>query len=119
MGYYTQFSFNYLEGSEEDFRSLLEDIDGLLGGHDAATNESVYAKWYDHEKDMKALSEKYPDLTFSVEGDGEETMDLWQCFWHAGRSWHEAVRFTSYGEIRHLLHDEGKEENADSKESNN
>ena len=119
MGYYTQFTFSYIEGPEEDFRSLLGDIDGLLGGHDAATNESVYAKWYDHEKDLKALSEKYPDLTFCVEGDGEETMDLWQCFWHAGRSCHEAVRFTSYGEIRHLLHDEGKEENADSKESNN
>ncbi len=105
MGYYTNYSFSYLEGPPEDFRHLLEDIDGILGGHDAVTGESVYAKWYDHENDIRGLSEKYPDLTFCVEGDGEETMDLWQCFWHAGRSWHEAVRFTSYGEIRHLLHD--------------
>ncbi len=103
MGYYTLYSFSHLEGPEEDYENLLKDIDAIVGGNEARTQESVYAKWYDHEKDLKALSEKYPDLTFSVDGDGEETLDLWQSFWHAGRSWYETVHFTQYCDVRHLL----------------
>ncbi len=117
MGYYTNYSFSHLEGPQEDFRHLLEDIDGILGGHDAVTGESVYAKWYDHEKDIRALSEKYPALTFGVFGDGEDSDDLWQCFWHGGRSWYETVHFTQYRDVRHLLQD-GDGENDKSKTAN-
>ena len=41
-------------------------------------------KWYDHESDMCELSAMFPDLYFTLEGDGEEFDDFWRKLFHNG-----------------------------------
>ena len=37
-------------------------------------------KWYEWENDMSIVSKKFPHILFTVEGIGEESGDIWQCF---------------------------------------
>jgi hypothetical protein len=43
------------------------------------------SKWYDHEKDMRALSSAFPDVLFCLSGDGEEHDDFWKEYYMNGR----------------------------------
>ena len=42
-------------------------------------------KWYEHESDMKAVSEKYPDLEITLKGAGAEQGDVWEKEFRAGK----------------------------------
>lgn len=100
MGYLTTFSFNLINGPEEQYDKLLKDIEEITGIKDVSEYESLDAKWYDADKDLKQLSKKYPDITFSVWGDGEDSEDVWQQFWHAGEVFSEGLEFSSYKDIK-------------------
>lgn len=41
-------------------------------------------KWYEHEEDMKEISEAYPLLVFALMGWGEETADHWRQYFQNG-----------------------------------
>lgn len=103
MGYYTLYSITLEEGPEEQYAEMLKDIDAIMGSCDMSRNESIFAKWYDYNRDMEELSRKYPDITVRLNGDGEDSDDLWQTFWHNGRSFTESVRFASYRDIKEQL----------------
>lgn len=103
MGYYTNFSFTLEEGPKEQYEKMLKDIDGIIGNDETSSFESVNTKWYDYDKDIKQLSERYPDIAFRVYGDGEESDDLWQEYWRAGKCFREQVKFATYDEIKDKL----------------
>ena len=104
MGYYTQFSFDLIEGPEEQFNELLKDIDEMLDtDSEIMDTHAVLTKWYSRDEDLKALSVKYPDIFFRVLGRGEEDLDLWQQYWHAGKCFSEGVQFKSFKEIRNKI----------------
>ena len=103
MGYYTNFSISLKEGPVEQYRKMLADIDDILGCGDMSALESCCAKWYEYGDDLRKLSEKYPDITFRVNGDGEDPSDLWQEFWRAGNRFREQVHFVRYEEIKDKL----------------
>ena len=46
-------------------------------------NDSM--KWYEHEGDMCKLSAMFPDLYFTLEGDGEEFDDFWRKLFYNGQ----------------------------------
>ena len=46
-------------------------------------------KWYDHDKTMRELSAQYPDVLFTLTGEGEEPGDLWVKYYKGGKC-HEA-----------------------------
>lgn len=103
MGYNTTFCFGLMEGNREQYDAMLEDIDKIIGDNEASLNECVNAKWYNHEEDLEKISKKYPDIAFSVEGDGEDFDDHWIQYWHNGKSYSEKIHFKSYNEIKHLI----------------
>ena len=95
MGYYTRFEGRvtgpwelmeqFVEAAENDetFGSYgglpLQDwLDGDFFGGDTA-------KWYDWQKDMVEVSERFPHLLFSLQGEGEESGDIWKAWARNGR----------------------------------
>lgn len=41
--------------------------------------------WYEHEKDMRAMSEKFADVLFTLRGEGEEGGDIWVKYFLNGK----------------------------------
>ncbi len=77
MGYMTRFCLSWEphESEPEIFiKANQKDYYGISPDGEAADE----CKWYDHEKDMKRLSEAFPAITFILEGEGEEQGDVWK-----------------------------------------
>lgn len=49
------------------------------------------AKWYNYTDDMKKLSEYFPNVIFSLQGDGEEKLDMWIHYFCNGKSYRETI----------------------------
>ncbi len=95
MGYYTWFELDieYLDSREP----IGEKLKVHIKEHVEKWNEYVaYAmfgaggimpdehKWYEHEDDMKLVSQDFPDLVFILTGWGEETGDIWRKYFIRG-----------------------------------
>jgi len=59
----------FLYGNTEPIKGSLEDS----------------CKWYDHETDMKRLSEQFPNVVFTLNGRGEESGDVWVKYFKNGK----------------------------------
>ena len=96
MGYYTKYE---LETSGPN----------QIAAHKAAAvyNEATYyaiydeqsCKWYDHVKDMKEISRKYPEVLFTLSGIGEEYPDIWVKYFKNGNVQVEKAVIT-FGECK-------------------
>jgi len=42
-------------------------------------------KWYDHDEDMRAISNACPGVLFALSGDGEESGDIWTSYYLDGK----------------------------------
>ncbi len=42
-------------------------------------------KWYEWEREMRAISAKFPEVFFTVEGHGEEDGDIWIAYFLGGK----------------------------------
>lgn len=91
MGYYTDYRITVKHGSV-DMDKLKEEMDQESGyefeneGGYIASSDCI--KWYDWTPDMKKVSQKFPEVLIMVEGEGEESGDVWQCYFHNGRHEH-------------------------------
>lgn len=47
------------------------------------TTESV--KWYEHEDHIRALSKEFPNVLFTLRGEGEESGDIWNKYFLNGK----------------------------------
>lgn len=66
----------------EDLRDSNEEAAYALE-EDGSPSDAV--KWYDHRKDLGLFSKKYPNWLFKLEGEGEESGDLWIEYFHDGK----------------------------------
>lgn len=85
MGYYTYYTLAYYGSPEDeqalqdfqpdqaDFKFPVKLIKQLI-----ADNGDNDWKWYDWEEDMQTLARKFPNITFALHGDGEESDDIWE-----------------------------------------
>jgi len=55
-------------------------------------NDYVNATWYTEEKNMKEFSTYFPEYVFVIDGDGEESGDVWQTAYHNGKENTEYVK---------------------------
>ena len=95
MGYYTNFllKYSYAEGfnANEDDEIIRKDICHSLSriadwmrekDVEELMDYGCEYKWYNWESDMKELAEEYPNIHFTLEGEGEEQGDIWMAdFW--------------------------------------
>jgi len=83
MGYYTEYalSANNAEGLEDKITKDLEEI----SGYSIRFGYSDSCKWYNHQDDMLTLSKIYPNVVFVLEGEGEESEDLWIKYFKNGK----------------------------------
>ena len=51
-------------------------------------------KWYDHYDEMIILSKEFPSLYFELEGQGEDSGDLWREYFHNGEGMHSDAQIT-------------------------
>ena len=100
MGYYTNFTLNCYDNCASSFdissktefgRALtaaLHEINPYYfdDDFDLKTLPDDYLKWYDHDEDMIKLSLRFPDYIFILEGDGEDSSDLWRTIYYDGQS---------------------------------
>ena len=104
MSYYTEFSLNISkEGNEcrELIEKEIEKMDVFSEGN-YEDGYFAYEKWYEFDNDMHILSMRFPDVTFELEGFGEEHDDHWLNYYKGGRVMRNGIEI-----IRHPF-DESK-----------
>lgn len=107
MGYYTRYSLEVhaadTSGADDVRQGQL--IDKKLYEYqlivDAIAAESGYShpfegdiKWYDYVKDMSNISKRFPDLIFTLSGEGEESGDIWKRYFYRGDDQYAAAKVT-------------------------
>ncbi len=100
MSYYTEYNFNVYR-LPEDNQTIQPDLDipvivkenleeeiermDVFGNGDLESGFYELTTWYCHEKDMRILSCKFPDLVFFLHGEGEDSGDMWDKYFVDGR----------------------------------
>jgi hypothetical protein len=95
MGYYTHYQLD----TDDDMNrcptcGTAGVIDHQVGieemiGYDPFGGE---CKWYKYEEEMKAYSKKYPNVTFILDGEGEESGDIWRAWFKNGKHYREDAK---------------------------
>ena len=97
MGYYTIYSLDVLVNLEdileEDYDENKADIimhlrdtcEGAEYALDDNGKSGEKIKWYDHEEDIGNFSKLYPNQVFKLEGEGEESGDIWIKYFSNGK----------------------------------
>lgn len=83
MAYYTNYNLT-IHGASTDVEEseLIEEVVDI-SGYSCLFDDSI--KWYDHESDLKIVSAKYPEIVFKLHGEGEESGDIWNKYFKAGK----------------------------------
>lgn len=104
MGYLTDFTISLEEGSVEDFRNVLEQIEQKSGYQlDEKNERDAYlndARWYDCVPDCTSVSKRFPLVIFMVEGHGENWDDNWRARFHAGEYEWQSFTWPPFQKIR-------------------
>lgn len=80
MGYYTDYN---LSTDSYDNENIIDEFKQSSENAKYAL-ESESCKWYDHEKELRKFSKKYPDVLFTLYGQGEEHPDIWYKYFKNG-----------------------------------
>jgi len=113
MGYYTGFDITMEpEQTEEMFNKILNDLIELSDYPKDSwdwrpptppmSHICIYASWYDWDTNLIELSKRYPDIRFTVYGDGDSSDDRWKAWFQNGKSYQE------HAEIIYPVYDESK-----------
>ena len=84
MGYNTQYKLT-IEPETDEVIKYLENNEDLYE-YGAWCDNLEPCKWYDHENDMRGLSRLFPNILFTLYGNGEEKDDIWIIYAKGGKS---------------------------------
>lgn len=93
MGYETLYHLEWnCDRSKTDWDTISNEIKSRQENDDnffygvnpfGESNDSV--KWYEHEQDIAAFSKNYPDVLFTLQGEGEAAGDIWKKYFLNGK----------------------------------
>lgn len=96
MSYYTNYNIRLTRVVKDDFKnaanaivpaSLTAEIESVLPTTIEQNHNGTFggmATWYQHERDLSKVSERYPDWLITIVGDGECEGDLWVTYIYDG-----------------------------------
>lgn len=90
MGYLTEYNLEIVTPCTDEIREAIErklvelEVIGYALDYDFSCCDCV--KWYGYEKDMKKLSEAFPEIHFLLSGIGEASDDQWKHHFLGGKS---------------------------------
>lgn len=64
---------------DSDNSSSYGPINIFIGGN------ASECKWYNYDDDMRAMSKRFPTVLFTLQGEGEESDDLWIRYYRGGK----------------------------------
>lgn len=115
MGYYTKFSMKAIDLKPgKDRPTLDEAFFNSLQLYGSEAGEELWIsqgdgfsfcddeiKWYEHDLEMIAVSKKNKDIVFILDGDGEETGDVWRKFYLNGKKfeWQLVVKRPEFNDV--------------------
>lgn len=85
MGYYTGYTLAIKNGSNDLIDELREDYEDAAYALMSNGDSEQSCKWYDHEKHIKAFSLNHPEALFILNGEGEESGDIWVKYFKNGK----------------------------------
>lgn len=92
MGYYTDYELTVTGDIDHDqLLDTLSEITGYTWDNDLTLSD---VKWYDYKGHMKIISTMFPDVVFTLHGDGEENGDIWQQYFKNGKSQYAKAEIT-------------------------
>lgn len=102
MGYCTSYELK-IKGitSQEEYDAVAKKLKEL-GVLNYALEEDIFdgrfftqyfgfydlVKWYEHDEDMIELSKAFPNFTFCLHGEGNESCDMWDTYYYRGELEH-------------------------------
>lgn len=96
MGHYTTYK-GKVEGTGPIMDKFMDDAHSgdafgdsnwsfpLLDFTEEYINDGESMTWYEHEIHVLGVTMKYPNLLFTLEGEGEETGDIWKKYFRNGK----------------------------------
>lgn len=83
MGYYTRYA---LKCSDKALiKELIKENENAACAFSASGSPCEEIKWYEHEEELREFSKRYPDVLFTLKGEGEEQGDLWIKYFQNGK----------------------------------
>lgn len=95
MGYYTNYHITSIEDPNNEFNSFLQELADIVNEDELAYG-SYYGKWYDWQEDTLKVSKNHPNLFFLIEGDGEESEDLWRFYCQGEKSCFQEITWPEF-----------------------
>lgn len=82
MGYYTDYTVSCDSTNVNARKNIQDELD--KNPYKPYMGERFNAKWYDHDTDMINISRKFPDVTFILDGLGEDDDTPWRTYYKNG-----------------------------------
>lgn len=102
MGYCTNYRLIVSEKEEPLIEELRNECEWAKYALDEIGETTDACKWYEHEEDLKVFSLKHPDTLFQLEGEGEESDDIWIKYFKNGKiqKCYANITFDEYDESK-------------------
>jgi hypothetical protein len=105
MGYQTSYELDLKNAGErtleimKEFLNFYEEAAYALDENGGARDQ---VKWYDHEENLVEFSRKYPEIVFTLSGEGEDAGDMWKKYFRNGKKQiaRAVIAFNEYDESK-------------------
>ena len=88
MGYSTRYELTV--GCPEDTFTQIKDRIAVISDYEDPFEDRI--KWYDHDLHMRQVSLEFPGVLLTLNGEGEESEDIWVKYYLNGKMQYERAK---------------------------